>query len=89
VGEIKKGRYAYYHCTGYKCTGYKGKCPEPYTREEVLEKAFAGLLKESISFRFDQGSGRYPERLRKNEEARRGAGRADDYNSRLVGRSQN
>ncbi|MBM4073840.1 MAG: recombinase family protein, partial [Planctomycetes bacterium] len=32
VGEIKKGRYVYYHCTGYK-----GKCPEPYTREEVLD----------------------------------------------------
>jgi hypothetical protein len=44
VGEIKKGRYVYYHCTGYK-----GKCPEPYTREEVLEKAFTGLLK-GISF---------------------------------------
>ena len=40
VGEIKKGRYIYYHCTGYK-----GKCPEPYTREEVLEEQFAGLLK--------------------------------------------
>lgn len=32
VGEIKKGRYVYYHCTGYK-----GKRPEPYTRQEVLE----------------------------------------------------
>ena len=40
VGEIKKGRYVYYHCTGYK-----GKCPEPYTREEVLEEQFADLLK--------------------------------------------
>ena len=40
VGEIKKGRYIYYHCTGYK-----GKCPEPYTREEVLEEKFTGLLK--------------------------------------------
>ena len=30
LGEIKKGRYIYYHCSGYK-----GKCPEPYTREEV------------------------------------------------------
>ncbi len=40
VAEIKKGRYVYYHCTGYK-----GKCPEPYTREEVLEERFAGLLK--------------------------------------------
>jgi DNA invertase Pin-like site-specific DNA recombinase len=44
VGEIKKGRYVYYHCTGYK-----GKCPEPYTREDVLEKRFTELLK-GISF---------------------------------------
>jgi site-specific DNA recombinase len=40
VGEIKKGRYVYYHCTGYK-----GKCPEPYTRQEVLENKFTELLK--------------------------------------------
>ena len=44
VGEIKKGKYVYYHCTGFK-----GKCPEPYTREEVLEEKFTGLLK-GISF---------------------------------------
>jgi hypothetical protein len=44
VGEIKKGRYVCYFCTGYK-----GKCPEPYTREEVLEKSCAELLK-GISF---------------------------------------
>ena len=44
VGEIKKGRYVYYHCTGFK-----GKCPEPYTREEVLEEKFTGILK-GISF---------------------------------------
>jgi site-specific DNA recombinase len=40
VGEIKKNRYVYYHCTGYK-----GKCPERYTREEVLEEQFANVLK--------------------------------------------
>jgi hypothetical protein len=40
VGEIKKGRYVYYHCTGYK-----RKCPEPYTREEILAERFGGLLK--------------------------------------------
>jgi hypothetical protein len=40
VGEIKKGRYVYYHCTGHK-----GKCPEPYTREEVLSERFAELIK--------------------------------------------
>ena len=40
VGEIKKGRYIYYHCTGYR-----GKCPEPYTREEVLEARFVDLIR--------------------------------------------
>ncbi len=40
VGEIKKGRYVYYHCTGYK-----GKCAEPYVREEVLEAKFAEILR--------------------------------------------
>lgn len=39
VGERKKQRYTYYHCTGYR-----GRCPEPYTREEVLEAHFTSLL---------------------------------------------
>jgi hypothetical protein len=39
VAEIKKSRYIYYHCSRAK-----GKCPEPYTREEVLEERFAELL---------------------------------------------
>jgi hypothetical protein len=39
VGECKFGRYVYYHCSGYK-----GKCPEPYVREEVLEQQFAAML---------------------------------------------
>ncbi len=39
VGEIKKQRYIYYHCTGYK-----GKCDEPYVREEVLEEKFTARL---------------------------------------------
>ena len=39
VGEVKKRRYVYYHCTGYK-----QKCPEPYVREEVLEEQFTALL---------------------------------------------
>ncbi|MFQ5479256.1 MAG: recombinase family protein [Candidatus Binatia bacterium] len=39
VGEIKKQRYIYYHCTGYK-----GKCDEPYVREEVLGEKFVALL---------------------------------------------
>src|SRR5205807_4828774 len=41
VGELKKGRYVYYHCTGYR-----GKCPERYTREEVLTDIFAESLRE-------------------------------------------
>ena len=40
VGEIKKGRYTY-----YRCTHYKGKCPDPYVREEVLEDKFTDILR--------------------------------------------
>src|ERR1019366_8440935 len=40
VGELKKGKYVYYHCTGNK-----GKCPEPYVREEILETEFTAALK--------------------------------------------
>ncbi len=39
VGEIKKGRYVYYHCTGYR-----GKCNEPYVREEVIAAKFSELM---------------------------------------------
>src|ERR1039457_6719183 len=35
--------YVYYHCTGYR-----GKCPEPYTREEVLERQFSDSLRDLI-----------------------------------------
>ena len=45
VGEIKKGHYIYYHCTGFK-----GKCPEPYTCEEVLGECFADLLKGLVLY---------------------------------------
>src|SRR5205807_545744 len=43
VGELKKGKYVYYHCTGNR-----GKCPEPYAREEVLSGRFANLLQELV-----------------------------------------
>lgn len=39
VGELKKGRYVYYHCTGFK-----QKCPEPYVRQEVLAEKYSNLL---------------------------------------------
>jgi site-specific DNA recombinase len=41
TGDIKKGRYVY-----YRCTGYKGRCPEPYVKEEVLSEKFAELLRQ-------------------------------------------
>ena len=46
VGEIKKERYVYYHCTGHadKCQGNPATCRRKYVREEVLEKQFAELL---------------------------------------------
>jgi len=40
VGEIKKQKYVYYHCTGYR-----GKCPEPFVREEVLAACFTDVLR--------------------------------------------
>ncbi len=40
VGEVKKSKYVYYHCTGYR-----GKCGEPYTPERILEQEFAAGLK--------------------------------------------
>ena len=43
VGEIKKDRYIYYHCTKYK-----GKCPEPYTREEVVHTEFTDILRRLV-----------------------------------------
>jgi hypothetical protein len=46
VGEIKKQRYVYYHCTGYadKCLGNLSSCRRSYVREEVLEQKFTELL---------------------------------------------
>src|SRR5215472_11432701 len=46
VGEIKKQRYVYYHCTGYadKCRGEPAICRRKYVREEVLEAQFTELL---------------------------------------------
>jgi hypothetical protein len=43
VGELKKGTYVYYHCTGNR-----GKCPEPYTRQEILSGKFANILEELV-----------------------------------------
>jgi site-specific DNA recombinase len=52
VGEIKKQRYVYYHCTGYadKCLGNPACCRRSYVREELLEQKFTELLGQ---LRFD------------------------------------
>ena len=46
VGEIKKERYVYYHCTGYadKCQAKPASCRRKYVREEALEAQFTELL---------------------------------------------
>jgi site-specific DNA recombinase len=43
VGELKKGRYVYDHSTGNR-----RKCPEPYTRQEILTEAFANVWQELV-----------------------------------------
>ena len=43
VGEIKKKQYVYYHCSQYR-----GKCQEPYVRQEVLEEEFTALLRKLV-----------------------------------------
>jgi site-specific DNA recombinase len=40
TAEIKKGKYVYYHCTGYR-----GKCALPYVREEMLGERLGQVLK--------------------------------------------
>jgi site-specific DNA recombinase len=46
VGEIKKQRYVYYHCTGYadKCQGNAASCRRKHVREEAIEAQFTELL---------------------------------------------
>jgi site-specific DNA recombinase len=44
VGEIKKGKYVYFHCTGQR-----GPCPKPYAKEELLTEKFSNVLK-TLSF---------------------------------------
>ncbi len=41
--QIQKERYIYYHCTGFK-----GKCGEPYVREEVFDREFARALRRLV-----------------------------------------
>ncbi len=40
TAEIKKGRYVYYHCTGFK-----GQCGNTYIREEALSALFEDVVR--------------------------------------------
>ena len=39
TAEIKKGKYIYYHCTGYR-----GNCKQPYIKQEAIEQQFEDVL---------------------------------------------
>lgn len=41
VAQIQKGKYIY-----YRCSGFRGKCPERFVRQEVLEEHFVELLRK-------------------------------------------
>jgi site-specific DNA recombinase len=41
TAEIKKKKYTYYHCTGFR-----GKCDLPYVREEVLGERLGQILQD-------------------------------------------
>lgn len=43
TGEIKKGKYIY-----YRCTGNRGKCGDAYTREEALNEVMLGTLADLV-----------------------------------------
>lgn len=43
TAEIKKEKYIY-----YRCTGYKGNCKQPYLRQEVVESTFEDVLDSLI-----------------------------------------
>lgn len=39
-GQLGRGQYVYYHCTGHR-----GRCPERYTREELVVEQFTEQLR--------------------------------------------
>lgn len=39
TAQIQKGKYIYYHCSGYK-----GNCRQPYVREEIIEQQIDDVL---------------------------------------------
>ncbi len=43
MGKLKKQKYVYHHFAGHR-----GKCEEPYAREEAVQDQFAAALKELV-----------------------------------------
>ncbi len=39
TAQVQKGKYVYYHCSGYK-----GNCRQPYVREEIIEQQITDVL---------------------------------------------
>ena len=44
MGERKKEKYTYYHCSGYSGGGKVSPCGRKYVREEVIEQQFVEIL---------------------------------------------
>jgi site-specific DNA recombinase len=92
VGEIKKERYVYYHCTGYadKCQGNPASCRRKYVREEALEAQFTELLgrlrfdDEVLEWVRDALHASHADERREHEEAiKRLEGEAKRLNDRI------
>jgi len=55
TAEIKKSKYVYYHCTGYR-----GKCQLPYFREEEIGSRLGEILKNIHPRRHSDAAGTFP-----------------------------
>ena len=76
----------------YHCTYYRGKCPEPYVREEVLEEKFTDVLRslhfDAKGLRNDGRNLRYEPRFRKELGEPIFAQAADTDDSAQPGRNE-
>ncbi len=92
VGEIKKQRYIYYHCTGFSDAGRDdpGACRRKYVREEALEAQFTAMLgrlkfdDEVLDWVRDALHASHADERREHEEAiKRHQGEVERLQSRL------
>jgi site-specific DNA recombinase len=69
TAEIKKEKYVYYHCTGYR-----GKCALPHMREEALGEQLAQILKgiyipDAVLLQLQESLSQDSKQLRKDSAA--------------------